>query len=177
MLGSYVEYGTDSEQFAWLQQDLASVDRHRTPWVVVGMHAPWYASVAIWRCTRALSMTLACPGATCGCSTSSFGAQALGQHGYILRPGMLSLRSHRGPGIIADTDPCCCIAERWLHARQEELLALALTASRSGVSQAFAPSDPTMEIRRSHSHPRAVQRYLSGLVQVQQQQGAPARGG
>ena len=41
MLGSYVEYGTDLEQFAWLQQDLAAVDRHRTPWVVVGMHAPW----------------------------------------------------------------------------------------------------------------------------------------
>ena len=41
MLGSYVEYGQDSEQFAWLQQDLASVDRHRTPWVIVGMHAPW----------------------------------------------------------------------------------------------------------------------------------------
>ena len=54
MLGSYVEYGTDSEQFAWLQQDLASVDRHRTPWVVVGMHAPWCASKAHWRRTCAL---------------------------------------------------------------------------------------------------------------------------
>lgn len=41
MLGSYVEYSQDSEQFAWLQQDLASVDRSRTPWVIVGMHAPW----------------------------------------------------------------------------------------------------------------------------------------
>lgn len=41
MLGCYVEYGQDSEQFAWLQKDLASVDRSRTPWVFVGMHAPW----------------------------------------------------------------------------------------------------------------------------------------
>lgn len=41
MLGCYVEYGRDSEQFAWLQQDLASVDRSRTPWIIVGMHAPW----------------------------------------------------------------------------------------------------------------------------------------
>lgn len=41
MLGCYVEYGRDSEQFAWLQRDLARVDRSRTPWVIVGMHAPW----------------------------------------------------------------------------------------------------------------------------------------
>ena len=102
MLGSYVEYGTDSEQFAWLQQDLASVDRHRTPWVVVGMHAPWCAPEVSWRSTCALSITLECPGATCGCSMSSLCARALGQCGYILCPGMLSLRSHRASGIIAD---------------------------------------------------------------------------
>jgi hypothetical protein len=41
MLGCYVDYGTDSEQYAWLQRDLASIDRSRTPWVFVGMHAPW----------------------------------------------------------------------------------------------------------------------------------------
>ena len=44
MLGCYVDYGRDSEQFAWLQRDLASIDRRRTPWVIVGMHAPWCAS-------------------------------------------------------------------------------------------------------------------------------------
>ncbi|CAL8470424.1 g9966 [Coccomyxa elongata] len=44
MLGCYVEYGTDSEQYAWLLQDLAGVDRGRTPWVIVAMHAPWYNS-------------------------------------------------------------------------------------------------------------------------------------
>jgi hypothetical protein len=43
MLGSYVEYGEDSEQYKWLVQDLAGVDRGRTPWVIVGMHAPWCA--------------------------------------------------------------------------------------------------------------------------------------
>lgn len=29
---------------AWLKRDLAAVDRSRTPWLVVGMHAPWYNS-------------------------------------------------------------------------------------------------------------------------------------
>ena len=101
MLGSYVEYGTDSEQFAWLQQDLASVDRHRTPWVVVGMHAPWYAPEVSWRSARALSITRACPGATCGCSMLSFVTRALVQFGYTPRAGMLSLRSHRESGITA----------------------------------------------------------------------------
>lgn len=44
MLGSYAPYSEASEQYAWLQRDLASVDRGRTPWVIVGMHAPWYNS-------------------------------------------------------------------------------------------------------------------------------------
>ncbi|EIE27096.1 Metallo-dependent phosphatase [Coccomyxa subellipsoidea C-169] len=44
MLGCYVEYGEESEQYEWLVQDLAGVDRGRTPWVIVGMHAPWYNS-------------------------------------------------------------------------------------------------------------------------------------
>jgi len=44
MLGCYVEYLVDSEQAAWLLRDLATVDRRRTPWVLVGMHAPWYNS-------------------------------------------------------------------------------------------------------------------------------------
>ncbi len=41
MLGCYVEYRRDSEQYKWLLQDLAGVDRGRTPWLVVAMHAPW----------------------------------------------------------------------------------------------------------------------------------------
>ncbi len=47
MLGCYVEYGEESEQYEWLVQDLAGVDRGRTPWVIVGMHAPWCASLDI----------------------------------------------------------------------------------------------------------------------------------
>ncbi|KAL2012586.1 hypothetical protein VTN00DRAFT_111 [Thermoascus crustaceus] len=31
-------------QLNWLQQDLASVDRSKTPWVVVAGHRPWYIS-------------------------------------------------------------------------------------------------------------------------------------
>lgn len=38
MLGCYVEYLKDSKQAQWLRQDLAAVNRERTPWVIVGMH-------------------------------------------------------------------------------------------------------------------------------------------
>ncbi|PRW05763.1 Purple acid phosphatase 18 [Chlorella sorokiniana] len=44
MLSSYSPYSRDSEQYAWLLRDLASVDRARTPWLVVSFHAPWYNS-------------------------------------------------------------------------------------------------------------------------------------
>ncbi|KAK1628726.1 hypothetical protein QYE76_003041 [Lolium multiflorum] len=42
MLGSYVDFEEGSEQHAWLERDLAGVDRRRTPWLVVLLHAPWY---------------------------------------------------------------------------------------------------------------------------------------
>ncbi|KAF0890187.1 hypothetical protein E2562_038751 [Oryza meyeriana var. granulata] len=43
MLGSYAEgHGEGSEQRAWVERDLAGVDRRRTPWVVAVVHAPWY---------------------------------------------------------------------------------------------------------------------------------------
>ena len=38
MLGCYVKYLRDSKQAEWLRRDLASVDRERTPWLIVGMH-------------------------------------------------------------------------------------------------------------------------------------------
>lgn len=38
MLGCYVDYLADSAQAEWLRRDLASVDRTRTPWLIVGMH-------------------------------------------------------------------------------------------------------------------------------------------
>ncbi|KAL5203615.1 hypothetical protein ABZP36_008486 [Zizania latifolia] len=42
MLGSYAEFEEGSEQRAWLERDLAGVDRRRTPWLVALLHAPWY---------------------------------------------------------------------------------------------------------------------------------------
>eukprot|EP00239_Pterosperma_sp_CCMP1384_P010108 CAMPEP_0197862064 /NCGR_PEP_ID=MMETSP1438-20131217/38526_1 /TAXON_ID=1461541 /ORGANISM="Pterosperma sp., Strain CCMP1384" /LENGTH=309 /DNA_ID=CAMNT_0043479475 /DNA_START=157 /DNA_END=1086 /DNA_ORIENTATION=- len=44
MLGSYVDYASSSNQYKWLQQQLAAIDRSVTPWVFVGLHAPWYNS-------------------------------------------------------------------------------------------------------------------------------------
>ncbi|KAK9364689.1 Metallo-dependent phosphatase-like protein [Lipomyces kononenkoae] len=37
-------FGTYNEQYNWLQNDLASVDRSKTPWVVVSGHRPLYAA-------------------------------------------------------------------------------------------------------------------------------------
>ncbi|KAH0971615.1 hypothetical protein GBA52_023771 [Prunus armeniaca] len=42
MLGSYVEFDAESDQYRWLQADLAKIDRKKTPWLVVLLHAPWY---------------------------------------------------------------------------------------------------------------------------------------
>lgn len=42
MLGSYTDFRPGSAQYLWLQKDLGKVDRARTPWVVVLIHAPWY---------------------------------------------------------------------------------------------------------------------------------------
>ena len=37
-----------SAQYAWLQEDLQSVDRSRTPWLVVESHRPMYQAEALW---------------------------------------------------------------------------------------------------------------------------------
>ncbi|XP_028782361.1 purple acid phosphatase 22-like [Neltuma alba] len=42
MLGSYTDFDAGSDQYKWLRTDLARIDRLRTPWVVVLLHAPWY---------------------------------------------------------------------------------------------------------------------------------------
>ena len=39
--GPFAPNGT---QLAWLEKDLASVDRKKTPWIIVGGHRPWYVS-------------------------------------------------------------------------------------------------------------------------------------
>ena len=44
MLGSYDDYDVGSAQYAWLVKDLMKVNRRDTPWIIVGMHAPWYNS-------------------------------------------------------------------------------------------------------------------------------------
>lgn len=44
MLGSYADFDRDSDQYKWLANDLAKINRSRTPWVVVLLHAPWYNS-------------------------------------------------------------------------------------------------------------------------------------
>ncbi|KAG5003160.1 hypothetical protein AAZX31_10G066600 [Glycine max] len=42
MLGSYTDFDAHSQQYTWLQSDLAKIDRKRTPWVIALLHAPWY---------------------------------------------------------------------------------------------------------------------------------------
>ncbi|GMY25166.1 purple acid phosphatase 22-like [Fagus crenata] len=42
MLGSYAEFDKKSSQYKWLVADLAKIDRKKTPWVIVLLHAPWY---------------------------------------------------------------------------------------------------------------------------------------
>jgi acid phosphatase type 7 len=42
--GPFAPYGT---QLAWLENDLASVDREKTPWVIVAGHRPWYVSTTV----------------------------------------------------------------------------------------------------------------------------------
>ncbi|KAL6141780.1 hypothetical protein ACLB2K_060067 [Fragaria x ananassa] len=42
MLGSYAEFKAGSDQYQWLQANLAKIDRKKTPWVVALLHAPWY---------------------------------------------------------------------------------------------------------------------------------------
>jgi hypothetical protein len=41
-LSNYHPFSSGSAQYAWLQSDLAAIDRTQTPWVFVNTHAPWY---------------------------------------------------------------------------------------------------------------------------------------
>jgi hypothetical protein len=45
-LCSYAGFGAGSDQYEWLLQDLANIDRTKTPWVVAMWHTPWYTSNA-----------------------------------------------------------------------------------------------------------------------------------
>ncbi|GAB4856440.1 Probable purple acid phosphatase 20 [Ancistrocladus abbreviatus] len=42
MLGSYTDFDHNSAQYKWLEGDLKSIDRNKTPWVFALVHAPWY---------------------------------------------------------------------------------------------------------------------------------------
>ncbi|XP_061359311.1 purple acid phosphatase-like [Gastrolobium bilobum] len=44
VLASYSSYGKYTPQYVWLQQELPKVDRTKTPWLIVLVHAPWYNS-------------------------------------------------------------------------------------------------------------------------------------
>lgn len=44
MLGSYANFGPGSDQLRWLRADLSKVDRSKTAWLIVTVHAPWYNS-------------------------------------------------------------------------------------------------------------------------------------
>jgi hypothetical protein len=38
--------GPDDRQFAWLKEQLAVVDRSKTPWLIANLHVPFYSSDA-----------------------------------------------------------------------------------------------------------------------------------
>ncbi|KAL7615513.1 hypothetical protein Lser_V15G01916 [Lactuca serriola] len=44
MLNSYIEFDHGSIQYRWLESDLKKVNRSKTPWLIVVVHAPWYNS-------------------------------------------------------------------------------------------------------------------------------------
>jgi len=43
-LNPYTNTNPTSLQYIWLQNNLASIDRLTTPWIIVVMHCPWYSS-------------------------------------------------------------------------------------------------------------------------------------
>jgi len=44
VLNSFGIYSAGSNQYKFLQADLAAIDRSKTPWLMVILHAPWYTS-------------------------------------------------------------------------------------------------------------------------------------
>ena len=43
-LSCYSKADQYSDQYTWVRDDLATVDRSVTPWVIVTMHCPWYST-------------------------------------------------------------------------------------------------------------------------------------
>ena len=47
VLASFFVYSEGSAQYNWLAADLKAVNRARTPWLFVILHAPWYTSNSV----------------------------------------------------------------------------------------------------------------------------------
>jgi hypothetical protein len=52
MISSEHDLGKGSVQHAWLENDLRSVDRTKTPWVIVESHRPLYEPDTLWKRDR-----------------------------------------------------------------------------------------------------------------------------
>ena len=49
MMSTEHNFTQGSRQYTWMEQDLQQVDRHTTPWVVVGGHRAMYTSQKVYR--------------------------------------------------------------------------------------------------------------------------------
>uniref|UniRef100_A0A7S3JWM7 Purple acid phosphatase n=1 Tax=Aureoumbra lagunensis TaxID=44058 RepID=A0A7S3JWM7_9STRA len=54
-LNTYVRANAGSRQQAFLERELACTDRSVTPWIIIGMHAPWYSTNAKHRADTELN--------------------------------------------------------------------------------------------------------------------------
>jgi len=43
-LNPYTNTSPTSQQYTWLENNLAQIDRNITPWLIIVMHCPWYSS-------------------------------------------------------------------------------------------------------------------------------------
>ncbi|GAB4821363.1 hypothetical protein N2152v2_008409 [Parachlorella kessleri] len=54
-LNAHIAYWTGTAQYEWFLQDIASVDRTATPWLIINLHAQFYASyVSQYKCTECM---------------------------------------------------------------------------------------------------------------------------
>ena len=49
MLSSYSAMEPGSKQHTWFEKELGSVNRERTPWVIVTLHTPLYSTFSLHR--------------------------------------------------------------------------------------------------------------------------------
>ena len=58
MMSTEHDFSPGSYQYAWLERDLANVDRTLTPWVLVAGHRPMYVSQNTWPADNAVAHNL-----------------------------------------------------------------------------------------------------------------------